>query len=183
MLQQHILAGHAQIGGAVLHVGGHVGGADDDQLHVGWLVSRISLRLVSGSSTGSMPAYASSGSVSSKMRPLDKRDGERLGHAPGSRLAADITGCVGPLRRRIGAQRQRVNLLLHERAERGIDHLVLRHHGLAFERRAHHGGLEMIAVALHRHLRRGHTVFDDFFQFVCLHFLHQHWDKWMRIIL
>src|SRR5512143_3021563 len=39
---------------------------------VSMLVSRISLRLVSGSSFGTMPAWASSGSVSLKMRPLER---------------------------------------------------------------------------------------------------------------
>jgi hypothetical protein len=33
MLQQHVLAGDAEVGGAVLHIGRHVAGADDDQLH------------------------------------------------------------------------------------------------------------------------------------------------------
>ena len=36
------------------------------------LVSRMSLREVSGSSAGTMPAAASSGRVSSKMRPLER---------------------------------------------------------------------------------------------------------------
>ncbi len=34
MLQQHILAGHAEIGGAVLHIGRDVGRADDDHVHM-----------------------------------------------------------------------------------------------------------------------------------------------------
>src|SRR6202140_2683811 len=36
-----------------------------------WLLPMMSLREVSGSSAGAMPAAASSGKVSSKMRPLD----------------------------------------------------------------------------------------------------------------
>eukprot|EP01037_Dinobryon_pediforme_P022609 gene22607-23820_t len=38
----------------------------------GSLVCKISLREVSGSSVTTMPAACSSGSVSSKMRPLDR---------------------------------------------------------------------------------------------------------------
>ena len=35
MLDQHVLAGHAEVGGAVLDIGRHVGGADDDDAHIG----------------------------------------------------------------------------------------------------------------------------------------------------
>ena len=34
MLHEHILTGHTQVGGTVLHIGGHVGGADDDQFDI-----------------------------------------------------------------------------------------------------------------------------------------------------
>ncbi len=33
VLEQHILAGHAEVGRAVLHIGRHVGGAHDDHAH------------------------------------------------------------------------------------------------------------------------------------------------------
>ncbi|MNJ80155.1 hypothetical protein D3C77_784300 [compost metagenome] len=36
-----------------------------------WVVGMISLRLLSGFSRGTMPASASNGRVSSRMRPLD----------------------------------------------------------------------------------------------------------------
>jgi hypothetical protein len=72
MLDQHVLAGDAEVGGAVLHVGRHIGGADDDHAHIGGWCSMISLREVSGFSAGTMPAAASSGRVSSKMRPLER---------------------------------------------------------------------------------------------------------------
>ena len=35
MLEQHVLAGDAEVRGAVLDVGRHVGGAHDDEAHVG----------------------------------------------------------------------------------------------------------------------------------------------------
>ena len=35
VLEQHVLAGDAEVGGAVLHVGRHVGRAHDDEAHVG----------------------------------------------------------------------------------------------------------------------------------------------------
>jgi hypothetical protein len=62
MLDQHILAGHAEVGGTVLHVGRDVGGADDDDAHVRLVGLAISLRLASGSSAGTIPARARSGS-------------------------------------------------------------------------------------------------------------------------
>eukprot|EP01034_Spumella_vulgaris_P034042 gene34041-41981_t len=35
MLDQHVLAGHAEVRRAVLHIGRHVGGAHDQHAHIG----------------------------------------------------------------------------------------------------------------------------------------------------
>jgi hypothetical protein len=72
VFEQNVLAGDAEIGGAVLDVGRRVGGANDDHSHVSRLVGMINRREVSGSSSGSIPAAASSGRVSSKIRPFER---------------------------------------------------------------------------------------------------------------
>jgi hypothetical protein len=72
VFEQNVLAGDAEIGGTVLHIGRRVGGANDDHSHVSRLVGMINRREVSGFSSGSIPAAASSGRVSSKIRPLDR---------------------------------------------------------------------------------------------------------------
>jgi len=54
-----------------LDVSRNIGCAHDEQPQVATLVLRMSLREVSGLSSVSMPAAASSGSVSSKIRPLE----------------------------------------------------------------------------------------------------------------
>jgi hypothetical protein len=71
VLDERVLAGHAEVGAAVLHVGRHVGRAHQHHPQARTLVARISLRDFSGSSETSMPAAFSSGRVSSKMRPFD----------------------------------------------------------------------------------------------------------------
>jgi hypothetical protein len=73
VLDQHVLAGHAEVGAAVLHVGRHVGGAHEHDAHVGLVGRQDQLAGLPGSSVTTMPAAASSGSVSSKMRPLDSQ--------------------------------------------------------------------------------------------------------------
>ena len=63
VLEQDVLAGDAEVGGAVLDVGRHVGRAHDDERHVGPPRGEDQLaRRVSGSSMGATPACASSGS-------------------------------------------------------------------------------------------------------------------------
>jgi ABC-type glucose/galactose transport system permease subunit len=72
VLQQRVLAGHAQVGAAVLHVGGHVGGAHQHHAHVAVGGPMMSLRALLGVFQHLDAGGASSGRVSSKMRPLDR---------------------------------------------------------------------------------------------------------------
>jgi hypothetical protein len=72
VLEEDILAGDAEVGSPVLHIGRGVGSADDDHATFSRLVGMISRREVSGSSSGSIPAAASRGRVSSKIRPFDR---------------------------------------------------------------------------------------------------------------
>ena len=73
VLEQGVEAGDAEVGAAVLHVGRNVAGAheDDAQLRVDGREDQAA-----GSSPGprraSIPACASSGSVSSRIRPFDR---------------------------------------------------------------------------------------------------------------
>jgi hypothetical protein len=66
-------AGHAQVGAAVLHVGGHVGGAHQHHAHVGPVGARMSLRLFSGSSSTSMPAAAAAAGFRRRCGPWTGR--------------------------------------------------------------------------------------------------------------
>ena len=58
VLQQHVLAGHSSVRGAVLHVGRHIGGADDDHGNAGTIRAQNELARNVGSSAGTMPAAA-----------------------------------------------------------------------------------------------------------------------------
>ena len=71
VFEQHILARHTDIGSALAHIGRHIGTAQHHQAHIGLASFRKSIcgcSLIS--SSGTMPASASSGSVSLRMRPL-----------------------------------------------------------------------------------------------------------------
>ena len=71
VLEQHVLAGDADVGRAVLHVGRHVGRAHDHHRHARPVGAddqlARGLRILGRNDAG----RASSGSVSSKMRPLE----------------------------------------------------------------------------------------------------------------
>src|SRR6201996_2073770 len=67
---------------------------------------------------------------------------------------------AGPLGRRQRLHRQRVDLLAHAVAERGIHALVAADAHQAFEFRRHDGGEEMSAVALHLEVIAGESVGD-----------------------
>ena len=86
VLEQRVLAGHAEVGAAVLHVGRHVGGAHQHHAHVGrgwWRGSACAI--FSGSSSTSMPAALSSGS--------DLVEDAALGQREGDHAALDAARC------------------------------------------------------------------------------------------
>ncbi len=133
MLHQHVLAGDAQIGRAVLDIGRHVGGADDDQLHVGQV--GVEDQLAAGLERivgGAMPAAASSGRVSSRIRPLDRANGQRWSWftpstcAPrGSRALPDAANARAQLRQ-----------LFLDAFVAAIDVVDAIHHGVAVRHQA-----------------------------------------------
>ena len=78
VLEQHVLAGDAEVGGAVLHVGRHVGRAHDDERHAGALRRRGSAcATCRGSSAGTMPGGGEQRQRLVEDAPLGQGDGQR----------------------------------------------------------------------------------------------------------
>ena len=71
VLEQHVLAGDAEIGGAILNVGRHVGRAQDDERNAGNIGCDDQLARRSWIFGCNHPARASRGNVSSRRRPLE----------------------------------------------------------------------------------------------------------------
>jgi hypothetical protein len=69
VLEQNVLAGDAEVGGTVLHIGRGIGGADDDHADIFPIGRDDQRREVSGSSSGSIPAAASRGRSRQKSGP------------------------------------------------------------------------------------------------------------------
>jgi hypothetical protein len=70
-----------------------------------------------------------------------------------------------PLGGRQRLQCQGVDLATHAVAERPVDHPVLLHHGVVFERGADDGGLEMITLAADGDFRIRYSGPDQAFKF------------------
>jgi hypothetical protein len=80
VLGEHVAPGDADVGAAMLNVSGSVARSDYDQAQVAALVPMTSLR-EARVLLGRIPARASSGAVSSKIRPFDKRNADAR-HVP-----------------------------------------------------------------------------------------------------